>query len=97
MPISRAIPAIANASIPQSRNAMVSGVPSNDDIMILSKTASSGRGASSSTMGKPGESRRNQGLTSSGVATCCHAMAVRSCVRPARLLGSDMWRVKNTR
>jgi hypothetical protein len=45
MPISVATPTIANAVTPQSRSAMFSGVPSNADIVILSMTASLGRGA----------------------------------------------------
>jgi hypothetical protein len=47
MPTSSAMPTIANAIRPQSRNVMLSGVPSNADIVILSNTTSIGSGASS--------------------------------------------------
>ena len=40
IPISVAIPTMATDRIPQSRNASVSGVPSNADMVILSNTAS---------------------------------------------------------
>jgi hypothetical protein len=36
--------------IPQSRKAIASGVPSKADMVILSKTASSGLGANSGTI-----------------------------------------------
>jgi hypothetical protein len=50
---------------PQSRRVMSSGVPSNADIVILSNTASDERGVISGRSWNPGESRRNQGRTSS--------------------------------
>ena len=62
----------------QSRNAMSKGVPSNADIVILSKIASLGSGFISGIRWKPGESRRNQGLTSSIDFTRCQTIAVRN-------------------
>ena len=86
-----------NVLNPQSRRAMLSGVPSNADIASLSKTASEGSGATSGISWKPGESRRNQGRTSSGEATRCQAIAMRSWNAPISSFGSDMWRVKKIR
>ena len=71
IPIPVAIPAMAIAEMPQSRSAKLSGVPSNADLASLSKMASLGNGASSGTMAKPGESRRNHGWTSAGSSTRC--------------------------
>src|SRR5262249_53065531 len=59
IPTSIAIPAMATAVMPQSRNAKASGVPSNADIASLSNMPSLGSGCSSGTMAKPGASRRN--------------------------------------
>src|SRR6516165_9937273 len=50
IPTSVAIPTMAIDEIPQSRKAIASGVPSKADMVILSKTASSGLGASSETI-----------------------------------------------
>ena len=50
IPISVATPTIAKAFTPASRSTMSSGVPSNADIVILSKIASEGRGTSSGTI-----------------------------------------------
>ena len=77
MPISMATPTSAIAVMPQSRSAIASGVPSSADIVSLSKIASLSRGASSGVIAKPGESRRNHGLTSLGLSTRCHAIAMR--------------------
>jgi hypothetical protein len=63
MPISIAMPTMANALNPQSRRISAKGVPSNAENAILSRTASSSRGASSGTISNPGEPRRNQGRT----------------------------------
>ena len=49
MPISVATPAMMKELMPQSRSAMSRGVPSNADIVILSKTTSLGNGLSSGT------------------------------------------------
>ncbi len=59
-----ATPTMANALSPQSRKTIASGLPSNADIVILSRIASLGRGETSGTSWNPGESRRNHGLTS---------------------------------
>ena len=97
MPISVAMPTMASALIPQSWSAKARGVPSKADMASLSKTASSGRGASSGMMAQAGESRRNQGRTASGSSVRCQAIAVRSCVVPIQDLGIERWRVKATR
>ena len=73
-----ATPTMAKAVRLQSRRAMASGVPSKADMVILSKIASSSRGASSGTISKPGEPRRNQGWTWRGSSTRCQAMAMQN-------------------
>src|SRR5262245_57371929 len=83
MPISMAMPQMTTVLRPQSRNAMASGVPSKAEKLILSKIASLGRGASSSTMAKPGELRRNSPMQNFP-AVCLavwHCGRVRSLVR----------------
>src|SRR5262245_22951759 len=97
MPISVATPTITTVVTPQSRSAMSRGVPSNADIVILSKTASVARGASSGASWNPGLSRRNQGRTSAADVTRCQAFAIRSWETPANSLGKDRCRRKNTR
>src|ERR1043166_7436349 len=57
MPISMAMPTMAKAVIPQSRSAMSNGVPSNADMVILSKIASLGSGFISGTNWNAGASQ----------------------------------------
>ncbi len=83
MPISVATPQIAYESIPQSRSTMSSGVPANADMVTLSSTSSVGRGSSSGTSSKPGESRSRNGCTSATRSSRCQIIAVRSAATPA--------------
>jgi len=64
-----ATPTMMNVLNPQIAEGHVSGVPSNADIAKLVEDSSEGSGAISGISWKPGESRRNQGRTSSGEAT----------------------------
>ena len=73
------------------------GCRQTPSIAILSKIASVGRGLASGTNWNWAESQGNAGLTSATVGTPCQALAVRNCEVPATSLGSDMWRMKNTR
>src|SRR5262245_5557895 len=59
IPISVAIPQIMKEIMPQSRSAMLKGVPSKADIEILSKIASSALTPSSGASSKPALPRRN--------------------------------------
>jgi hypothetical protein len=61
----------------QSRNAIERAVPSRADKVSLSKIASLGRGVNSGVSAKPGESRRDHGLTFSGSSVRCQAIAMR--------------------
>ena len=97
MPISVAMPQITKLVRPQSRSAIASGVPSNADMVILSRIASSSRTASSGASAKPGLSRRNQGCTSSGEVLLCQNIIWRVWNTPASFFGSDMWRMKKMR
>lgn len=59
MPISMATPMVAKEVRPQSRRMVASGVSTKAEKVILSRMASSPRGASSGAISKPGEERRN--------------------------------------
>ena len=74
IPISVAIPQIMKEIKPQSRSAMVKGVPSKADIEILSKITSSALTPSFGASSKPGLPRRIDGF---GVVNAlpCHRLA----------------------
>ncbi len=69
MPTFSATPTIAKALMAQSRSARSSGVPTKQDIVILSKMTSLAWGSSSGTSWNGGESRRNAGFTWSSRVT----------------------------